>query len=261
MEEKDNYNPQSILLHDRQVKLFKERYQNGLADYYVSPFQYGRKKIESLLLDFLKNLTKNSLVLDLACGTGFYLRVLKENGFRSIGIDRSKKMIQQAKQFYPSIPLQIADAKDLPFAKNIFDAVISIETIRYFAKRELLLKEIFRVTKPGGSIFITAAPLLSTHGYGLYNSLCRLLNLKSFISCLQSFETVSSLKNRLMSVGFNNININACFFGPFLLLGKFNVKLNSLLMKKFENLSDNLARYNLFKNFCNHLIATARKPK
>jgi ubiquinone/menaquinone biosynthesis C-methylase UbiE len=261
VEEMDSYNPQSILLHDRQAVLFKERYQDELMDYHVSAFQYGRRKIEFLLLDFIKKLTKNSLVLDLGCGTGFYLRVMKESGFRSIGVDKSKNMIQQAKQFSPSIPLQIADAKDLPFANDTFDLVISIETMRYFEKRELLLKEIFRVTKPGGRIFISAAPFLSTHGYGLYNSFCRLLKLRPFVSCFQSFETVSSFNHKLMGAGFNDINISACFFGPFSLLEKFNVKLNSLLMKKFENLSDKLAECALLKNFSNHLVATARKAE
>lgn len=257
---KDLFNPLSISMHNNRVNLFTKEYSGDLKDYYKSAFQFGRKKIEEALLGFLDDLDKDRFILDVGCGTGYFTNLIRRQGFYCIGIDRSENMIKIGKGLYPDIPVKIADARNLSFADNSFDAVISIEVLRYFQERESLLKEIHRVLKPGGYIFITAAPLFSSNTYGIYNTLCRILNLSRYVSCFQSFETVSSLKIRLETLGFVGINIKGYFFGPFYFFDKINLGINNFLLKYFEGLDIKLSKYNLFKNFSNHLVCIARKP-
>ncbi|KPK42873.1 MAG: hypothetical protein AMJ78_00995 [Omnitrophica WOR_2 bacterium SM23_29] len=257
---RDSFNPVSISMHDDRANIFAKEYSEDLRDYYKSAFQFGRKKIEDALLGFLSNLDKGRVILDVGCGAGYYTNLIKKQGFRCMGVDRSENMIRKLKSSYPDVPVKMADAMNLPFSDSSFDAVISIETLRYFKNRELLLKEIFRVIKPGGYVFITAAPLFSLNLYGIYNTLCRLFKLRSIVSCYQSFETVASFKKILEKSGFSNISIRAHFWGPYFVLDKINPHLSSKLIKRFEKFDDKLSEIKLLGNLSNHLIAVMKRP-
>lgn len=257
---KDKFNPQAVVLHNKSSRTFRQDYSDDLLLYHANAFKYGRKKIESALLSFLRNFSNGVRILDVGSGTGYYLNLINRQGLNCVGIDLSENMVRQSSAVYPHLKIQIADARKLPFADNSFDAVISVETLRYFSDRGTLLKEIFRVTKPGGSIFITAAPLLSANCYGIFNTLCRIFNLRSPVSCFQSFETVSSLRQRLSAAGFGDISIKGYFFGPYFLLDKICPKASPFLMRRLENFDDGIAKHNLTRNFSNHLVAIARKP-
>jgi ubiquinone/menaquinone biosynthesis C-methylase UbiE len=258
--DKDRFNPKSIALHNDRSISFRREYEGGLSGYHLDAFRYGRKKIEFALQNFLNTLNNKSRILDVGCGTGFFLNLIRGKGFNCVGIDVSENMLRQLKDTYSYLTVQIADARKIPYRDNCFDAVVSIETLRYFSNRDSLLKEIFRVTKPAGSIFITAAPLLSCNIYGLFNTFCRFLRLNSVVSCFQSFETAGSLNNRIEKAGFEDIAINGYFFGPYFLFDKMHLNIGSFLMKKFERIDDKLSKISLLRNFSNHLIVTARKP-
>lgn len=256
----DRFNPQAISLHNQRSAIFKKDYADELASYCSSAFKFGRKKIESSLLRFLEGSNGRTRVLDVGCGTGYYLNLISRKGFECLGIDHSENMLRQLKNIYPALNVRLGDARRLSFKDDSFDAVISIETLRYFSHQEHLLREIYRVTKPGGRIFITAAPLFSLNTYGVFNSLCYLLRLKSLVSCYQSFETAGSLQKRLEEAGFKKIKIESYFFGPYFILDKINQRLSSYLMRKFEKMDARLEKYRLLDNFSNHLIAVAEKP-
>lgn len=260
VKDNDKYNPKAVALHSKRSHIFNADYSDDLSHYHSSAFKYGRKKIETALLFFLDNLSDGNRILDVGSGTGYYLNLIHKRGYDCVGVDLSEQMVRQSLATYSDIFVQIADARQLPFLNDCFDTVVSIETLRYFSNRDSFLREIFRVTKPEGKIFITAAPLLSANSYGIFNTLCRIFRLKSLVSCFQSFETVGSLRGRLEEAGFKEITIRGYFFGPYFLLDKICLKVSSFLMRRFERFDDKLANYNSIRNFSNHLIAIARKP-
>jgi len=187
------------------------------------------------------------------------MRYLKDRGFSVSGVDLSQEMVKNLKQKDPSLDVLVADAKNLPFEDQSVDAVISIETLRYFQDRSLLLKEIYRVLKPNGVAFITAAPLFSSNLYGIYNLICQGLGARQWVSCFQSFETKQSLKKRFSESRFDDVTIKGHFFGPYFALDKFYPSLSKLLMKNLENVDDTLSKSNMLMNFTNHFVAIARK--
>lgn len=122
---------------------------------------YIEREIQEVL-DFLK-VNNVKRVLDLGCGAGRCVIYLVQNGFEVFGIDISEEGIRKAKERLKernlTADLRIGSIYNtLPYEDNFFDAVISIKTIYHGTIEDIrkTIKEIERVLKPGGLVFITA---------------------------------------------------------------------------------------------------------
>jgi ubiquinone/menaquinone biosynthesis C-methylase UbiE len=113
-------------------------------------------------LSFLKTWAQISpldTVLDIACGTGEFERLLlTENSTQSIvGVDISDKMLAIAKQkcsVSPQVSFHTATASALPFASNSFDVIVSANSFHYFDDPLAALIEMKRVLKSDGKVVI-----------------------------------------------------------------------------------------------------------
>ena len=94
-------------------------------------------------------------LLDIGCGRGEFLRGFINCGVQGFGVDRSRA----AQKYCPQAELRTADLETspLPFDDNTFDVVYSKSVIEHFYYPEKLVKEIYRVLKPGGLV-ITLCP-------------------------------------------------------------------------------------------------------
>lgn len=115
-------------------------------------------------------------VLDIACGTGVSSVALSVLGAEIVGADFSQGMIAEAQKLRgetPGVTFQIADATDLPFADEEFDAVTISYGLRNVVDTDQALREFLRVTKPGGRLviceFSTPPNALFRTGYRFYN--------------------------------------------------------------------------------------------
>ncbi|MFQ5671382.1 MAG: class I SAM-dependent methyltransferase [Acidobacteriota bacterium] len=99
-------------------------------------------------------------VLEVGSGPGHIAEALTQAGAVVTGVDFSASMIDVAKRRYPHISFQEADAEQLPFKADTFDAVVSNFVVHHLARPEIAFKEVCRVLKPGGRfVFIVfAAP-------------------------------------------------------------------------------------------------------
>lgn len=106
-------------------------------------------------------------VLDIGCGTGRHLVHLAKRGFNMFGFDVSSRAIELTEQWLNEENLS-ANVKQyrmqdgFPYEDMLFDAVISIQVIHHNRIRDIeaTVREIERVLRPGGYIFITV-PVLS----------------------------------------------------------------------------------------------------
>ena len=97
-------------------------------------------------------------VLDLGCGAGRHLVELDHIGYRTTGLDLSRRMLEAARNTIPEAGLVRADMRSLPFGLGSFDVVTSYFTsFGYFddESEDLgVLREVRRVLKPGGSFLL-----------------------------------------------------------------------------------------------------------
>ena len=103
----------------------------------------------------------NMNVLDVGCGTGALGYVAVEQGAKSVVCgDISYSMLKAVMAKNQDAMVKLIncqlDAEDLPFGDDSFDSVISGMTFGTLPNQELVVKEMIRVTKPGGLVCVGA---------------------------------------------------------------------------------------------------------
>lgn len=91
-------------------------------------------------------------VLDLAAGTAVSTVELAKSGAWVVACDFSQGMLAAGKD--RDVPKVVGDATYLPFADNTFDAVTISYGLRNVHDFEAGLREMARVTKPGGRLLV-----------------------------------------------------------------------------------------------------------
>lgn len=100
-------------------------------------------------------LRPGELVLDLAAGTATSSAALARTGARVVGCDFSLGMLRVGRQAgHPGVDLVAGDALRLPFADRSFDAVTISFGLRNTADPDRSLRELLRVTRPGGRLVV-----------------------------------------------------------------------------------------------------------
>jgi len=100
------------------------------------------------LLDLL-NPAAGEAILDLGCGTGHLTAQLAARGARVVGIDLSQEMIATARQHYPDLSFEIADARKLAYDQE-FDGVLSNAVLHWVPEAAAVAAGVARALKPGG---------------------------------------------------------------------------------------------------------------
>ncbi|WNO72998.1 demethylmenaquinone methyltransferase [Streptomyces sp. AM8-1-1] len=93
-------------------------------------------------------------ILDLAAGTGTSSLPFSAAGAYVVPCDFSLGMLREGKKRNAWLPLTAGDATRLPFRDGVFDAVTISFGLRNVQETDTALREMHRVTRPGGRIVI-----------------------------------------------------------------------------------------------------------
>ena len=105
---------------------------------------------------YLKYLRKDEPLLEAGCGPGHIVYYLREQGYQAIGLDYAPEALRATHAQHPTLPLQVGDVHVLPYAENTFGGYLSFGVVEHFEHGPRpVLREAFRVLKPGGVLVIT----------------------------------------------------------------------------------------------------------
>ncbi|MDR6866686.1 demethylmenaquinone methyltransferase/2-methoxy-6-polyprenyl-1,4-benzoquinol methylase [Microbacterium resistens] len=119
---------------------------------------------------------KGERILDLGAGTASSSASLAGSGAEVVAADFSPGMLAEGRRRHghlPNLSFVEADATDLPFGDDEFDAVTMSYSLRNVHDPKKALAELFRVTKPGGRLVVNE---FSTPPSPLFRGLYRFYN-------------------------------------------------------------------------------------
>ena len=141
------------------------RYRVSYLDYLIKEEGFPRKRYKREINDFVAGhvarLPAGSRVLDVGCGAGRILSALRDD-VRKCGVDTDIEAVIYTRARVRAGWYALADARQLPFADETFDAVISSMVIEHEPDEKPLLAEMARVLRPEG------IALVVTPNYGSF---------------------------------------------------------------------------------------------
>jgi SAM-dependent methyltransferase len=95
-------------------------------------------------------------ILDAACGTGKYWRLLLDRGASVTGVDQSGGMLRRASTKFPAVPVTKTGLQELSFAAQ-FDGAICVDAMENVFPEDwpAVLSRLRQAIRPGGPVYLT----------------------------------------------------------------------------------------------------------
>ena len=126
------------------------------------------------LPDLFRSFIKGKKAIDFGCGTGRSTRFLQHQGFSTIGIDISEKMIHIAKQLDPSGEYYLINDRDYSqFPKNSYDLILSAFTFDNIPlkRKPALFCNLATLLKTDGKLInLVSSPEMYTHEWASFTT-------------------------------------------------------------------------------------------
>lgn len=159
------------------------------------------KKLARLL-----HVGRDSLILDMGCGTGNYTAALQQVVKSVIGIDLSMGMIGQTRAKFPSLPLVYGDITSLPFSSATFDGAYAVQVLHHVKKKDMFLNEAHRVLKKGAYLALDSCSHRQMLTFWLYHYFPQ--GIEVDLARIPDVEDIASL---LEGAEFSNVGIEISY--------------------------------------------------
>jgi len=216
---------------------------------FISPFFLTRYYLTLHLKEVLSETRIKGSILDIGCGNKPYEFYFKDAN-KYVGIDfksysKNKDMGYNPPDYY--FDSNYLKSLDLPFKKESFDNCVSFQVLEHHANPQKLISEMYRVTKKGGHILLTAPFLGGVHEepndyqrftkYGLIEIFklykCKIISIKEQCSL---FSTISLMLNEYLNsfASKNRVNyfISLLIYPPFILFSYISLVLDIFFKSK-----------------------------
>lgn len=116
----------------------------------------SRLRVYMPFIEPLLSIYENPKAIDLGCGRGEWLELLKESGFDALGVDLDNGMLAACRELNLNVTTgdAITALKALPNASQVIVTGFHIAEHIQFPKLQILIKEALRVLKPAGLLIL-----------------------------------------------------------------------------------------------------------
>lgn len=155
------------------------------------------------------HISKGDTVIDLGSGAGndaFVARHEAGAEGKVLGIDFTQEMIDKArtnaeKLGYNNVEFRHGDIENMPVSDNVADVVVSNCVLNLVPNKENIMKEMFRVTKPGGHFSVSDIVLIGELPEGLRN------DAEMYAGCVAGAIQKDEYLRYIEKAGFTNVTL------------------------------------------------------
>jgi SAM-dependent methyltransferase len=156
----------------------------------------------------LAHLGGGERLLDLGCGDGTFAAEAVRAGARVVAADVARGAVERARAAHPELDARVVpEDGPLPFAEDDFDVVWLGETIEHVVDTTLLLAEVRRVLRFGGTLLVT------TPNHAALRTAALALRPRAFDAHFEPradhlrFYTARTLRSVLHDAGFPDVDV------------------------------------------------------
>ena len=214
-----------------------------------------RSKNNQFILENTQRFLRKGRILEGGCGMGKVVYCLHYNGYDAFGVDFAEKTVKKINKYFPELNVSPGDVRNLQFKNNFFDGYWSLGVIEHsFEGYDSILREMHRVLKRGGSLFVTYPFMSSLRKLkvklSLYRNLTREYQSDNFY---QFIFDPSHVKKDFEKYGFKLM-----YFKPFGGLKGFKDEVG-FIKPLFQRLYDYKGKNRYVKKFKRQLIRVLDK--
>ena len=96
------------------------------------------------------SLSKRDMVVDLGCGTGYFISLIQQEASTTIGIDVDLPALKFAKAFCRDREFILADATKIPIRDRTVNKVLCTEVLEHVTADSAVAEECYRILRVGG---------------------------------------------------------------------------------------------------------------
>jgi SAM-dependent methyltransferase len=137
--------------------VIRESFTTQAQAFAANPWVTDEERIRRLVA--AAHLTGNERVLDIATGPGYIAEAFAGAAREVVGVDLTDAMLAIAKERtrergVANVSFRAADAENLPFENGAFDVVVCRLALHHLLKPLLVLREMVRVCRTGGTVVV-----------------------------------------------------------------------------------------------------------
>lgn len=140
---------------------FERIYPSNYHAFEFSAEEFGfvfkvRRRLEAKrLLSWCKDLPDEARIIDIGCGDGFHLELLRDFGKKTWtleGVDADERAAAMAEKRHLKVHQGLLENLDLP--EGFYDLALMIQTVEHVASPPELLANVRKILRPGGRVVI-----------------------------------------------------------------------------------------------------------
>lgn len=155
-----------------------------------------------------KHSAARSTMVDVGAGLGHFSFVGQRHLAFVVPVDIAPKLVRRLRESFPAAI--VASATSLPFETNSVEFVVSSECIEHTRDPRQAVREMLRILRPGGVLFLTTPNLLWRWSVGL----AELLRIRRFEG-IENWLSRSALRRTIIDNGGEIISTSGLHILPF----------------------------------------------